>query len=107
MRRKTRALERWQKRNALSGEKAAKAFIRIFNRKLFESPDDSELSWCRWYFPLINTDESLKAIDHYAQDCVRYLATGTRTKARFNLRYDDMKRLGYRSLVNAYYGFEG
>ena len=107
MRRKARALERWQKRNALSGEKAAKAFIRIFNRKLFESPEDSELSWCRWYFPLINTDESLKVIDHYAQDCVRFLATGTRTKARFNLRYEDMKRLGYRSLVNAYYGFEG
>ena len=103
MRRKTRALARWRDRNGLEGEKAAKAFIRVFNRKLFENPVDNELTWTYWFFPVINTPESLRAIDRYAQDCVRFLISGKRTKARFNVRYGDMKALGLRSLVHAYY----
>ena len=29
--------------------------------------------------------------------------SGTRTKARFNIRYETLKDLGYRSLVHQYY----
>ena len=103
MRRKTRALSRWRDRTDHSGEQAARAFIRIFNRKLLEAPSDSELSWSHWFFPVINTADSLQVIDRYAQDCLRTLVSGTRTKARFNVRYEDLKALGYRSLVHAYY----
>jgi len=103
MRRKRDALARWQKRNGFGGEKAAKAFIRIFNAKLLESPRDNELSWSHWFFPVIDTPESLHAIDLYAQDCLRYLISGRHTKTRFNVRYEDLKALGYRSLVHAYY----
>ena len=105
MRRKTRALERWRGRYGLEREKAAAAFIRVFNRKLFENPADNELTWAYWFFPVLTTDESLRAIDAYAQDCLRYLLSGTRTKARYNVRYEDLKRLGYRSLVHEYYAF--
>ncbi len=104
MRRKRDAIERWRKRNGLEREKAARAFIRVFNRKLLEAPDDHELSWCSWFFPLITTTESLHEIDLYAQDCIRCLMSGTHTKARFNVRYEDLKRMGYRSLVHEYYG---
>lgn len=107
MRRKARALARWRDRNGLDGEKAAKAFIRIFNRKLFENPASDELTWTYWFFPVITTSASLNEIDRYAQDCVRFLISGTRTKARFNVRYEDMKALGLRSLVHAYYDFPG
>lgn len=103
MRRKTRALMRWKARKGASGIHAAKAFIRAFRRKLFENPIEHELTWTRWYFPLINTARSLKIIDAYSQSCVRYLATGTHTKAAYNFRYDDMKAIGYVSLVNCYY----
>ena len=103
MRRKTDALRRWQRRNGLDGEKAAVAFIRVFNRKLFENPADNELTWARWFFPVLTPAYSLRELDRYAQDCVRYLLTGTRTKARYNARYADLKKLGYRSLVHAYY----
>lgn len=103
MRRKTRALARWASRKNVPGTGAAKAFIRVFNRKLFENPIDHELTWARWYFPLISTTESLQAIDHYAQSCIRYLATGRHTKAAHNFRYEEMKQLGYVSLVNRYY----
>lgn len=105
MRRKARALQRWKKRNDLCGEKAAKAFIRIFNRKLLESSMDNDLTWSYWYFPTINTTESLHVIDLYAQDCLRSLIAGTRSKSRFNVRYEDLKALGYLTLVNAYYDF--
>ncbi len=112
MRRKTRALRRWAKRNHKDPERAASAFIRIFNRKLLgvnaggaADPEEpgNELTWSRWFFSVINTDQSLREIDHYAQECIRCLISGTHTKARFNVRYGDIRRLGCLSLVHAYY----
>ena len=103
MRRKTRALMRWKARKNTTGINAAKAFIRVFNRKLFDNPIEHELTWARWYFPLITTVDSLQIIDHYSQSCIRYLATGKHTKAAYNFRYAQMKELGYVSLVNCYY----
>lgn len=105
MRRKTRALKRWADKKGLHGNNAAKAFIRRFREKMFENPVAGDLTWARWYFPVITTDKTLKRIDAYACDCIRYLATGTRTKRRFDLRYDDIKALGYENLVNAYHRF--
>ena len=105
MRRKTRALKRWADRNDLSGEKAAKAFVRVFNRKLLESSMDNDLTWSYWYFSSINTTESLHLIDLYAQECLRFLLTGKHTKSRFNAKYQDLKALGYQTLVHAYHDF--
>ena len=105
MRRKTRALSRWAKRNGLPGEKAAKGFVNAFNRKLYEGGKDNELTWALWFFPVITTDVSLRDLDRCAEDCIRYLVSGTRTKARFNVRYADVKALGFRSLVHEYYLF--
>ena len=105
MRRKTRALQRWADRKHISGVHAAKAFIRVFNQKLFENPISNDLTWARWFFPLINTDKSLHEIDCYAQQCIRTLATGKHTKSAYNFRYDQMKELGYTTLINRYYAF--
>lgn len=106
MRRKMNSLRRWHMRNHLESEKAAKAFIRIFNSKLFEHPDNHELSWSYWFFSVINTSNSLKIIDNYSQECIRYLLSGTRTKARYQVRYEDLKKLGYRNLVHEYYHYD-
>lgn len=106
MRRKTRALARWRDRTGHSGAQAAAAFIRVFNRKLLESPSDHELSWSHWFFAVINTTRTLHSLDLYAQDCLRTLISGKRTKARYNVRYEDLKALGYRSLIHAYYDHE-
>jgi len=106
MRRKMRALIRWGRRNGLEPERSAKAFIRVFNRKLLESPKDNELSWAYWFFPVINTTTSLEIIDHYAQQCIRTILTGKNNKSRYNARYNELKNLGYRSLVHEYYSLE-
>ncbi|MCD7770052.1 MAG: reverse transcriptase/maturase family protein [Oscillospiraceae bacterium] len=108
MRRKARALRRWMLRKGATEGQAIRAYIRHFNRKLFENPVRNELTWCRWYFPLITTDRSLRVLDRYMQECIRYIATGRHTKGNYNLRYETMKQWGYLSLVNQYYrGREG
>ena len=106
MRRKARALDRWYHREGLDGTKAAAAFIRIFNHKLLEVNEDSDLTWSLWFFPVITTTKSLHEIDLYAQDLLRFLISGKHTKARYNVRYEDLKELGYISLVNEYYNFK-
>ena len=103
MRRKSRALLRWKSRKNIDNLKAAKAFIKLFNRKLYDNECRSELTWTRWFFPLINTSQTLKQIDHYMQECLRYIATGKRNRGRYRYTYADMKQLGYRSLVYEYY----
>lgn len=103
MRRKSRALLRWKAKKHLGNDKAARAFVKAFNRKLYDNDARSELTWARWFFPIINTADTLEQIDHYMQDCIRYIASGKRNRARYRFRYEDMKRLGYRSLVHEYY----
>ena len=106
MRRKARALVRWKNRTGACNERAILAFIRHFNRKFYDNPTQHEVTWCRWYFPTITTSKSLRILDEYMVSCVRYIATGKHTKANYNLRYEEIKELGYRSLVNAYYYYK-
>lgn len=101
--RKSRALLRWKDRKGLDNICAVKAFIKAFNKKLYDNPKSSELTWTRWYFPVINTVESLRMLDNYMQDCIRYIATGKRTKRKYDFTYSMMKESGYRSLVHEYY----
>ena len=107
MRRKARAINRWRESTGKEGWMAAKAFIKHFNKKLYTSESSSEVNWSWWYFPLITTDKSLKEIDNYMQECIRYVATGSRTKSRFLFRYEQMKELGLKSLVNVWYRYKG
>lgn len=106
MRRKARALIRWKHRNKRESIHAVRAFIKAFDRKFYNNTDPHDMTWARWYFPLITTDKSLKVIDQYMQECIRYIATETHTKSQYNFRYTQMKELGYQSLVNNWYRFK-
>lgn len=99
IRRKARAIKRWQIRKGLDDTKAVKAFINAMNRKFFDSDSSHELTWARWYFPVINTDETLRELDKYMQQWIRYLASGHHNKKSYEFTYEDMKKLGYVSLV--------
>lgn len=103
--RKARALRRWMLRKDASPERATAAMIRSMNRKLFERGTAHELTWSRWFFPLINTSKSLAGIDAYLQQELRTIATGRHSKTNYRLRYDTLKELGYRSLVHEYYQY--
>ncbi len=107
IRRKARALRRWMLRKDASGDRAIAAMIRSMNRKFFEQGKATELTWSRWFFPLLNTSESLKQLDAYLQQELRTIATGKHSKRNYRLSYSKLKELGYRSLVSEYYRFIG
>ena len=103
IRRAARSIRRWQSKNGIEPRKAMKALINTFNRKFFESDDPQTLTWSRWFFPVINSTGGLKEIDRYLQDNIRFLATGRHSKANYRTRYQELKALGYKSLVSEYY----
>ena len=103
MKRRAKALLRWKTKNKASDERAIRAYIRYFNKKFFDNPKNNEITWCRWYFPIITTDNSLHILDDYMVQNIRYIATGRHTKANYNLKYETIKEYGFKSLVHSYY----
>lgn len=94
----------WMKKNNVKKEVALRDYIKKINFKLFSDQDDS-INWSRWYMPNINTTKSIKYLEDYFINCIRYLDSGTwkRGKKYYRLSYKDIKDLGYKSLVNEYY----
>lgn len=103
IKRSVRKLRRWMLKNNAEYERAIAAVIRKFNRKFYMVENTRELTWTLWYFPIITTDKSLKEIDKYFQNSLRYIKTGKYNKQNYNIKYDELKKLGYRSLVHEYY----
>lgn len=105
LRRKARAIYRWKIRKNAPDTGTVKAYIKYLNRKFYGSPLRGEVTWARWYFPVITDDRELKEIDDYAVECIRYLVTGNHGKKNYELRYETIKELGFTSLVNSYWKF--
>lgn len=103
IKRKAKAIYRWKLRKKVESEKAIKTMIKCFNYKFFEAKDSTDLTWSRWFFPLINTDKGLNEVDLYLQQYLRYLSTGKHIKSNYNVRYKTLKECNYKSLVNEYY----
>lgn len=103
IRRKAKALMRWQRKKGLTADKAAEGFIRSMNHKFYGTGADDEFTWSRWFFPNITTDQSLKEIDHYMQQYIRYIIIGRHYKGNYRISYETLKDWGYCSMVNAYY----
>ena len=104
--RATKRLMRWSSKNHMEPEKAMKGLINHFNRMFFENGDTESLTWSRWFFPVINKTDGLKEIDHYLQQSIRFLSTGKHNKANYKTDYGQLKRLGYKSLVNEFYKYK-
>ena len=103
IRRKARALYRQRRRKGLTFEQTAVRMIRWFDRKFYSIGSQGTFSWVRWYFPLITDTEGLRRIDEAMVQWLRYLSAGRHTKANYRIAYDDLKKLGYTSMVNEYY----
>ena len=66
--------------------------------------DKLELSWKYWFFPTITTDKSLKVIDKYMQQELRYIVTGKHNKRNYKIvPYTVLKNCNYKPLVSEYY----
>ena len=103
IKRKAHALKRWRDKKGTTFEQTAFVMIRIFNCKFYDMAKKGDFSWSRWFFPLINTDEGLKEIDSYLISYIRFLYKGRHYKGNYRISYEDIKSLGFRSLVNEYY----
>ena len=105
IRRKSHSLYRWRKRKGVEFEKTARKMIRIFNAKFFDDRDENDFTWSRWFFPVLTDPSDLREIDRYLVENIRYLRTGRYYKGNYAVSYEDIKALGYRSLMNEYYRF--
>lgn len=106
IRRKARSLYRWKEKKQKTLEHTIKVLIRIFNNKFYRKENLKDLSWCKWFFPVITTHKTLQIIDNYLIQNIRYLSTGKYSKKNFKIKYDYIKLLGYKSLVNEFYKFK-
>lgn len=103
IKRSARSFRRWMLKKDASYEITLKAMNRKFNRK-FYGKNENDLTWKFWFFPIINTDKTLKKIDAYMQQEQRYVVTGVHNKKNFEkVPYEFLKQSNYRSLVNEYY----
>ena len=105
IKRKAAALRRWAHKKNLDGEKAAKGFISAINHKFYEREGEDSFSWSKWYFPNITTDESLRLLDDYIVEYIRFCVTGRHYKGNFRISYETIKDWGYKSLVHEYYAY--
>lgn len=122
IKRKANKLYRWRVRKDVEFDSTAKVMIRVFNRKFYGSQiphsDDEDgteeeaeeplddFTWSRWFFPLLDTAESLEVIDDYLVEYIRYLKSGRHYKGNYKITYEHIKSLGFRSLVNEFYKFK-
>ncbi len=95
-----------KKKKGSTDIECARRMIQYCNRIFFGQAGNNALTWSKWIFPVITDTSSLKEIDHYVQDAIRYVTCGSMAKKRFRITYNDLQKLGYKSIVNAYYHFK-
>ena len=105
IKRRSRWFSQWLSKNKVQRDVATRTFIKGMNKKLFTRDSDDQTCWLEWYGKNITTDESLREIDAYMLQYCRYLLSGKHKgyKKHAEIPYEDIKKLGYRSLVNEYW----
>lgn len=103
--RAAKKLYRWRVKKNASTERAARAMIRKFQFKFYGTGKrDDELTWSKWYFPLLTSHYGLSQIDSFMQQWIRYLSSGRHCKKNYRqVSYNKMKEWGYIPLKSAYY----
>lgn len=99
-----RILKRKKERH-MTDDEAGMAMISYCDAIFFGRKGSRQLSWARWIFPVITSTDSLRELDHYVQNAVRYVMCGSFSNKRYRIRYKDLQRLGYQSVLHAYYHF--
>lgn len=88
-----------KKKYGLSGEEAMKWFVKTLRF------DDKET--INALIKDIDNVDTLKVLDDYIQDSIRQMGSDKRTSSKYRIKYEDIKKAGYYSLVNEYYNLIG
>lgn len=85
--------------------KEAKKMIKEFN-KINYSPyitDPKKFGWCYYMFRYITVTDTLRELDFYYKDTIRYLIVGKHRKSNYNkISTEELRTLGYISFVEMY-----
>lgn len=102
---RARKLVRLQSRYGLTKEETMQKMINRIDGYFFgRDVENNELNWVDWSFKVLTRCDSLKKIDSCAQECIRYVGSGgKRNNSKYRVRYKTMCRMGYRTLVHAFY----
>ncbi|MBQ1508397.1 MAG: hypothetical protein IIZ47_03160 [Erysipelotrichaceae bacterium] len=103
IRRKARSIYRKRKRNGTTYEKAAASLIRSMDHKFYDLFGENAFTWTRWYFPVLTSTNGLHEIDRTMVQYLRFLKTGRHYKGNYQVSYEELKKLGYTSLVHEFY----
>lgn len=105
IKRSSKGIRKWMLKKNVDSNKALKVMNKKYNNKFFGTKN-STLSWSCWFFPIITTSESLKKIDKYYQENLRYIVTGKHNKKNYKIvPYSALKKAKYKSLIHEYYLF--
>ena len=96
-------LHRKIREGVLSNEEAVRRMAFFINRYFYGNTEKDAISFIEHFFPYITSAERLRRLDHLCQDCLRVLAIGRHTNAKYRFRYSEIRKLGYVPLVHAYY----
>ena len=91
------------KKGTISREHGVEVMARYIRFYYYGTGEEGWVSWTDKFFPYINKVERLRLLDQLSQECLRYIATGRRTNAKYRFRYSEISALGYVPLVRAYY----
>lgn len=88
----------------ISSERAITLYINFINKYFYGSFDsEHEINWTAWAFGIITKIDSLKSLDSYIQNSIRTIISKKKSKVKYNIKYDDLKKYGYKNLVHYYY----
>ena len=105
IKRKAHALYRWRMSKGVDFERTARVMIRVFDRKIYDFSGTREFTWARWFFPVLSCSDGLHEIDECMVEHLRYLSSGRYYKGNYRVGYEQLKALGYTSLVHEYYRY--
>ena len=95
------------KKGKITRERGLEMMAEYIRFYYYGAGKDGWISWTDKFFPYIHSTERLKRLDHLSQECLRYIATGRRTNAKYRFRYRDIRSSGYVPLVRADYSRSG
>lgn len=103
MRHRANSLDRRIKSGRLTKEEGLRRMASYISDYYYSDNGDKRLSWTEQFFPYITSDKRLRKLDHLSQECIRFVATGRMTNAKYRFRYKDISRLGYVPLVRSFH----
>lgn len=96
-------------KNGKTYTEVATKIMKSFNMKMYKCylKDKTKYGWGYYAFRYINTEETLKRLDFYVRDQLRWLKTGKYNSANiWKTTDEELHEIGYRSILDMYRTFK-